>query len=96
MKTLLIATLLLLMAVPAFAQTTEKHEMFGLTYLAEMGPTISRVMEDWSVGFEFGADIDAGPGVLEVSYELHDILTDEENQVIPWDGTFKMGLKFKF
>ena len=98
MKQLLITCMLLVfLALPVFAQgegvDKPDHEVMGLVYHPHGGITMSRVLEDWSTGFVMGVEIDAGEGLyLDVQYEMHDILTEDRNETIPWDGTFKLTL----
>ncbi len=100
MKTLLIVcTLLMLLAVPAFANgeatVTEKpsHEFMGLTMHPHGGFTLARVTEEWSGGFLMGLEVDTGSNFyVAMSYELHDVLTRPSREVYPWDATFKLTL----
>jgi len=57
--------------------------------------------DEWSAGFEAGAEFDVAPLYLGITYTLHDILTtdsDEEldssgdSDVYPWDATFALSL----
>jgi hypothetical protein len=50
-----------------------------------------RQVADWSTGFKFGAEFDAGPLFVGVEYRLRDILTDG-NEVFPWDGEFDLAI----
>lgn len=101
MRTLLLTLLLVLVPLlPALAQAQEKpeHEVLGLIYHPYAAMTLSRISDDatWSTGAVLGAEIDAGGGFVGVSYRLHDILTDDESEVIPWDGTFELALGIYF
>jgi hypothetical protein len=80
------------MAQTEAVEKEKGHELFGLSYCPYGGLTLSRLNEEWSTGFLFGAEIDAGGAFVDIEYELHDILTEDRKETVPWDGTFRVVL----
>lgn len=68
----------------------DAHPFAALTLSRPSGP------DRWSTGFEAGVEIDFEPVWFGVQYTLHDILTEEEDETYPWDGTldFKLGIYY--
>lgn len=103
MKTLLFLVALMLLALPAWAQDQgEGHEVLGLTVHPYGALTFTRIAGDssddvasgtsnWSTGAWFGAEVEAGPMFVGISYRLRDILT-EGRETYPWDGEFEIAL----
>lgn len=48
--------------------------------------------DEWSTGFEGGVEFLLEPLYIGAEYELHDILTDDEDEVYPFDGTFTLSV----
>ncbi len=102
MRKLALICALLMFALPVFADEEpateakgEGHSFFGMTTHPYTKLTLSRINSDgvqWSTGFGFGVEVDAGGAYVDLHYQLHDILTDESNQSYPWDGTFEIGV----
>lgn len=98
MKSLLAALILLFcLTVPCPGQTDSRgsgHEIFGIVTHPYTGVSISRfnTIQDWSTSFEMGVEVDFSQGWYGgVEIVLHDILTDIDSEIVPWDQTFKIG-----
>ncbi len=105
MKTLLFLVALMLMALPVSAQGNgDGHAVMGMVVHPYGALTFTRVAGDdlredssyegvsnWSTGFLFGAEVEAGPMYVGISYRLRDILT-EGREVYPWNGEFEVAL----
>jgi hypothetical protein len=99
MRYLLTILLLMAFALPAFAEGDEVragkegHEFMGIVLHPYTAFGIDRLSgpDDWATGMKFGLEIDASEGAyVDMSLKLHDILTEDEDEVYDWDSTFSL------
>ena len=99
MKTLLL-TLCFVMSLATLAiadeaaDTRPAHSLFGVPIHPYGALTLSRPfdLDGFSTGFKVGAEVDLKPVWIGLEVRLHDILTEAEAEVYPFNGEFEISL----
>jgi hypothetical protein len=69
------------------------HEFLGIMMHPYTAFGIDRLSgpDDWATAMKFGIEVNATEGAyVDMSLKLHDILTDEDDEVYEWDSTFSL------
>ena len=74
--------------------TRPVHSLFGVPVHPYGALTLSRPFDlnGFSTGFKVGAEVDLQPVWIGIEVRLHDILTEDESEVYPFNGEFEISL----